>query len=492
MEAEIKQALVTIVGEADFSDAPEALAAYGSGTGTDAQGKPAMVVKPHNTQQIKALVDLAKAKGLSLTPVSSQGPRLKEGALPAVGSVMVDLSELTAIAHMDRRNKVAIVEPGVTFAQLKAQTEKAGLKVLMPLLPKAGKSVLASYLDREPILIPKYHWDMTDPLLCTELVFGTGDIFRTGSAAGPGSLEQQWATGAAQKNPMGPAQTDLVRLVQGSQGTMGIAAWASVKLEVLPSLRRCYFIPSEDINKLADFSYKALRQKLADEFLILNNMALAAALGDGPEEIKALATKQAPFTLIYCVAGYEYFPEDRVAYQEQDIAGIAQQCGLVIQQETAGANGKHMLEVLDNPSPEPYWKTRPAGGFRDVFFLTTLDRAAEFTDIMRETAGRHGYPQEELAVYIQPIRQGCACHLEFSLFYDPSTKKETKRIDALVADASKTLSEAGAFFSRPYGPGVEAAYSRCPDTVAALRTMKGILDPGGVLNRGKLCFTEEV
>ncbi len=223
MEAEIKQALVTIVGESDFFDAPEALVAYGSGTGTTAQGKPAMVAKPRNTQQIKALVDLARAKGLNLTPVSSQGPRLKEGALPAVGSVMVDLSDLTATLHMDRRNKVAIVEPGVTFVQLKAQTEKAGLKVLMPLLPKAGKSVLASYLDREPILTPKYHWDMTDPLLCTELVFGTGDIFRTGSAAGPGSLEQQWATGAAQKNPMGPAQTDLVRLVQGSQGTMGIA-----------------------------------------------------------------------------------------------------------------------------------------------------------------------------------------------------------------------------------------------------------------------------
>ncbi len=265
-----------------------------------------------------------------------------------------------------------------------------------------------------------------------------------------------------------------------------------MKLEVLPSLRRCYFIPSDSINKLADFSYKTLRRKLADEFLILNNMALAAALGDGPEEIKALAAKQSPFTLIYCVAGYEYFPEDRVAYQEHDIAGIAQQCGLVIQQEISGANGKHMLEVLDNPSPEPYWKTRPRGGFRDIFFLTTLDRSAEFTDIMRETAGRHGYPQEELAVYIQPVRQRCACHLEFSLFYDASTKKETKRIDALVADASKTLSEAGAFFSRPYGPGVEAAYSRCPDTVAALRTMKGILDPGGVLNRGKLCFTEEV
>ncbi len=70
-------------------------------------------------------------------------------------------------------------------------------------------------------MIPKYHWDTTDPMLCTEIVFGTGDIFRTGSAAGPGSLKEQWAHGGAQKNPMGPAQTDFARIVQGSQGPWG-------------------------------------------------------------------------------------------------------------------------------------------------------------------------------------------------------------------------------------------------------------------------------
>ena len=96
------------------------------------------------------------------------------------------------IVRSDRRNKVALIEPGITFQELIDEADKMGLKVLMPLLPRAGKSVIGSYLEREPIQIPKYHWDMTDPLLCTELVFGTGDLFRTGSAAGPGSLEQQW------------------------------------------------------------------------------------------------------------------------------------------------------------------------------------------------------------------------------------------------------------------------------------------------------------
>ena len=54
--------------------------------------------------------------------------------------------------------------------------------------------------------------------------------------------------------------------------------------------------------------------------------------------------------------------------------------------------------------------------------------------------------------------------------------------------ASKALSDAGAFFSRPYGPWSDIAYAKCPDTVAALKKVKGILDPKGVMNPAKLCF----
>jgi len=55
--------------------------------------------------------------------------------------------------------------------------------------------------------MPKYHWDIADPLACTEVVFGTGELFRTGAAAGSGSIQEQWAAGGAQKEA-----ADLPRL----------------------------------------------------------------------------------------------------------------------------------------------------------------------------------------------------------------------------------------------------------------------------------------
>ncbi|MBC7231592.1 MAG: FAD-binding oxidoreductase [Actinobacteria bacterium] len=485
---EIKQKLASIVGADDVSEDEAALSAYRSGGAVEG-GKPLLLVRPSSTAEVRSLVRLAREEGLNLVLSSSAPPRLRGDSVPEGEGIVVDMSGMDRIVRLGRRNKVALIEPGVTFERLIPAADAAGLKVLMPLRPKAGKSVLASALEREPILIPKYHWDMTDPMLCTELIFGTGDLFRTGSAAGPGSLEQQWAAGGAQKNPMGPAQTDFVRVVQGAQGTMAAVTWCTLKLEVKPSIHRIWFVPEAKLSRLSEFTYRSLRPKLADEWLILNAYALAAlTCGEAGEAVDELAERQAPWTLIYGVSGYEYLPEERVAYQERDLARHAQAAGVVPVPEVPGCSWRRMEAILSSPSPEPYYKTGPRGDFLDLFFLTTLDRVPAFTEVMREEAERFSYPPERLGAYIQPIQQGRNVHVEFTLYFRPA---ERERALELFSSASAALASAGAFFSRPYGPWASLAYARCPDTVAALRKVKGILDPDHVLNRGKLCFKME-
>jgi len=478
-----------IVGDAGVSTDRDILAGYRE-AGVTRGAVPGLIVRPTDTSQVRAIVELAKGKGINLVASSSGPPRFRGDTVPSGEGIIVDMSAMDRIVRVDRRNKVALIEPGVRFSGLIEAAEQEGLRVLTPLMPRTGKSVLASYLEREPILIPKYHWDMTDPLLCTELVFGTGDLFRTGSAAGPGSLEKQWATGGAQKNPMGPAQTDFAKIVQGSQGTMALVTWATIKLEVKPRVHRMYLVGEEKLSRLVEFSYRVLRPKLADEFFILNSRALATMLATDPEEISRISERQAPYTLAYGVSGYEYFPEKRVAYQERDIGAIAQKAGVVPAREVPGVSGGELAEIIGGPSPEPYYKTRPKGAFLDLFFLTTLDRVAPFISTVKEVASRHGYPASGIGIYIQPIQHGRSCHLEFNLYYDPGDEKETEKVRGLFIDASDAVSEIGAFFSRPYGPWADLAYAKCPDTVEVLKKTKRMLDPEGILNRGKLCFEE--
>jgi FAD/FMN-containing dehydrogenase len=290
---------------------------------------------------------------------------------------------------------------------------------------------------------------------------------------------------------MGPAQTDFVRVVQGSQGTMAAVTWCTLKLEVKPSIHRIWFVPDTSLARISDFTYRAMRPKLADEWLILNARALASVIAEDPAKVDELASAQAPWTVVYGVSGYEYLPEERVAWQEHDLAAHAPAAGVEPRRGVAGCSGKRMEEILSAPSREPYYKAAPKGAFLDIFFLTTLDKVPSFLSVMEAEAEKLSYPASEIGVYIQPIQQGRNVHLEFTLYYDPADQADETRAKALFDYASRALCEAGAFFSRPYGPWAELAYARCPDTVSALRKIKEMLDPDGVLNRGKLCFAKE-
>jgi FAD/FMN-containing dehydrogenase len=493
LSPDLKERLTEVVGSDGLSDAPERLGEFEADLSGWGRGEPLCVVRPRSARQVQSVVDLANLMGINLVPVSSGPPHHRGDTVPRGDAVIMDLSAMDEVVRVDRRNKVALVEPGVTFGRLQEEVREVGLKVLMPLLPRSNKSVIGSYLEREPILIPKYHWDMTDPLLCTEVVFGSGDLFRTGSAAGPGNLRQQWAAGLAQKNPMGPAQTDFARILQGSQGSMGVVTWATVKLEVLPRIHRFFFVPERRLDKLVELTYRAMRPRLGDEFFILNGVSLAAAVGSSRQEAEGLADRNASFILVYAVAGYEAAAEKRADFQQHDLRLHAQACGVEARPEVPGLNGARARELFCGPCRGTYWKERLAGGWQDLFFLTTLDRCCSFVRLVEEKAKERSFPPERLGIYVQPIQQGRSCHLEFTFFYDPGDGEEASRVAALMDEAARACSEAGAFFSRPYGPWAELAYARCPDSVAALRKVKKILDPAGVMNRGRLCFgdTEE-
>lgn len=483
-----KEELVAIVGDANVSDTPEALEAYSGDESFVRQMKPQFVARPQNVDEVQQIVKWANRTGTPLIPVSSGPPHFRGDTVPSLGGVVVDLSRMKRIIRINRRNRVAMVEPGVAFAELQSELKKEGLRLPMPLCPRSSKSVIGSCLEREPTTIPKYQWDISDPLLCTEVVFGTGDLFRTGEAAGPGSLEDQWASGQAQTNPMGPFQVDFFRLIQGAQGTMGIITWATVKCELLPQIQKPFLVASQKLEDLLDFTYRLLWARLGDELLILNNFNLAAILGKDPAEIKALRDNLPPWVLIVCVAGYERLPQERVEYQEKDVMDTAQRFGVTPVTAIDGVQGDDILKALSTVSAEPYWKLRYKGGCHDIFFLTTLEKTPEFITVMYRMADAAGHPGTDIGIYLQPQIQGRACHCEFNLSCDPGSPKEVEKVRKLFFDASKELMGVGGFFSRPYGPWAEMVYSRDGQSAMALRKVKGIFDPNNVMNPGKLCF----
>lgn len=484
-----KETLIGLVGKGNVYDDPETMEAYSRDQSFALQMTPSFVVEPGNVREVQEIVKWANQTRTPLVPVSSGAPRFHGDTVPSSAeAVIVSLSQMNQIIRIDRRNRMALIEPGVTYRQLQPELAREGLRLSTPLLPRMNKSVVASLLERQPTLVPRYQWAILDPLRCLEVVWGDGEVFTTGEAGSPGSLEKEWEMKFAQVTPMGPAQADFYKLVSAAQGSMGIVTWASIKCEVLPELHKLFFVPSQGLDDLIDVAYRLLRFRFGDELLLLNASNMASILGDGVDHIRALAEILPPWVLIVGVAGRDILPRERVEFQEKDITDIVQQFGLQLLPAIPGAEVGDMLEVVLNPSKEPYWKLAYKGGCQDIFFLTTLDKTPDFVKTMYAAAEAHGYPTADIGAYIQPVHQGVNCHCEFNLPFNRRDPRELTLIQELFTRASEELIAQGAFFSRPYGLWANLAFSQDAQTTTVLKKMKGIFDPNNVMNPGKLCF----
>ncbi len=485
-----EEKLVKIVGAGNVSHEQATLNEYSKDMSFVNTVKPEYVVKPRNTGDVEKIVHFMNETLTPLVPVSSGPPHFRGDTVPSIrGAVIVDLSGMKKIIRVDRLNRVAMCEPGVTFDELIPAVEKEGLRLNMPLLPRKSKSVIGSMLEREPVIMPKYHWDIADPLACVEVVFGTGDMFRTGAAAGPGTIEEQWAAGGSQKEAAGPGQVSWYRVIQGAQGTMGIVTWASLRCELLPSVEEPFLVGSSQLDKLFELIHWLVRLRLVNECFVVNNSNLAAIMAKKwPDDYQDLKDTLPPWVLFFNIAGYEYLPEERVSYQIKDMLDITQRVSLEPVEAIGRVSANEILKVVHQPSKEPYWKLGYQGACHDIFFVTTYNKLPELIRVMYDAADEAGYPASDMGVYLQPIVQGTNCHCEFNLFYDPENPSQSARVRELATSTVKNLMAKGAFFSRPYGESTSIIVNSDAATVTALKKVKSILDPNNVMNPGKLCF----
>jgi FAD/FMN-containing dehydrogenase len=482
-------ALEKIVGKGNVFDDEATLAEYSVNNSFVTDVRPRCVVKAGSTEDVVAIVKWANETATPLVPVSSGPPHFHADTVPRTGgAVILDMSGMKKIYWTDKRNRTCIVEPGVTFGELQKELQKNGLCAFTPLGVRASKSVLTSALEREPYTMPAYHWDSVDPFLCGEIVYGTGEVLRTGEAATPGTLEEKRKIGNTLSSNITTTQMDEDRLVSGAQGTMGIVTFMSLKCRDASEFATTFMIPSASLKPLVELSLQLLRIREGDHLFILNALNLAAMLAKTPEEIEALRATLPPWVLVVSAEAYGELPADRVDWLERDIAEMAFRTGgLDVVTPIPGASGDVLSKILDTPTDD-YFKERYRGGFSDVFFLSVMTKAEEFVDTMTDMAMAKGFSPEDIGIYIQPIVQGSGAHIEFDLYYDPADAPTVDKVKWLSTEGTFELANKGAFFSRPYGYWSTVAYGRAPLTADLQRKLKDIYDPNGVLNPGQLCF----
>lgn len=444
--------------------------------------EPLAVVYPTTSEQVQSIVKLANEHKVALVARSSDGNVSMNGSsLPAAGTqcVAVNLSRMNKIMHIDVKNQTALIEAGVTYGQFNEALKPHGLYIEHPLLPRAEKSIVASLLDREPVMTPKHLWDVPDPLCCVEMVMGNGTLFRSGSAAGPGTIEEMIESGVGFSQAQGPVWLDLGRVITGAQGTLSVVTWVSVKVRPIGSVSTPAFVQSDDVNVLTDFASQMIRRRLGEETLILNRKGLAQVMAVD----YAVTAKMPKWTLVSTVRGFRFFPERYMNNQLADMEEIAKDYGLEILRELRGIPNDKVYAALQNTSePGAYWKQRYGNEIFDLFTLSTMDKLGSFAALAEVTVTRCGLNSDDLCVYAQPSQMGRNCHIEFIIGADAETADNVEKI------LGTALLDNKAFFSRPYGKLTQAVFDRAPDHTAYLPHIKLFFDENLILNPGRLVY----
>jgi len=172
---------------------------------------PLAVVRPRSTEEVAETARFASRHSLAIVPRGS-GTGLSGGVTPVGGGLVVSFSEMNQVLHVDERDHVAVVQPGVTLNELEAVLSTTSLRY--PVYPGEMSGSLGGNVNTNAGGMRAVRHGVTrQHVLGLELVLIDGTVLRTG--------------GSVVKSSSG---YDLTQLIVGSEGTLAMVTEVTLKL----------------------------------------------------------------------------------------------------------------------------------------------------------------------------------------------------------------------------------------------------------------------
>jgi glycolate oxidase len=194
---------------------------------------PQAVVRPATTEQVSRVLRLANEAGIPVT-ARGNGTGLSGACIPSRGGILLSFERMNRVLEIDTENHVAVVEPGVTLAELDEATREQGL--IYPIFPGESSATLGGNVATNAGGMRAVKYGVTrHHVLGLEAVLADGQIIQTG-----GKLVKV-STGY-----------DLTQLIIGSEGTLALVTRIILKLLPRPQHRSTLLIAFESVDKVTD------------------------------------------------------------------------------------------------------------------------------------------------------------------------------------------------------------------------------------------------
>jgi glycolate oxidase len=448
-------------------DDPERMESYAHDevAGAEYAHMPEVVVKPDGAGEIATILRLANRERIPVTPRGA-GSGLSCGAVPVYGGILLSLERMSRILEIDTQNMVAVVEPGVVTNEVNEAVRALGLFYAgYPMSLEScfvGGNVAENAGGGRAIkygVTGRY-------VLGLEVVLPTGEIVELG--------------GKRVKDVTG---YDLIHLLVGSEGTLGIFTQITLRLLPLPAARAVLLVPFPNVATAIAAVPRVMTQGhlLPASVEFMDRLSVQTAydfVGESPPQPGIGAM------LLIEVDGYD---REQV---EREMETVAELC------LEAGA-----LDVYVGNTPDTerrMWRPRQnlAEAFKAVCPVQSLEDIvvplAQIPDLM---------PELERLSARYDVLIPCYGHAgDGNLHATPVKRPETPlatwqaNLPALLEELYQVVARLGGTISGEHGVGSKRAeylpLVMDPSLIALQRRIKAAFDPLGILNPGKVVLME--
>lgn len=430
---------------------------------TDWTGKycaqPGVVLRPASTHQVSQIMTLANAQRQSITPVSGHTGLV--GGTYAPGGVMVSLDRMNTIHDINATTRTAVVDAGVVLSSLHDATDAEGL--IFPLTFGArGSAMIGGVMSTNAGGSNVLRYGNTrDLVLGLEAVLADGRVVDLMSSL--------------HKDNSG---LNLRQLLIGSEGTLGIITKAVLKLAPKPITYATAMVavPRLDdaltlLNRVQDATGGAVE---AFEYMPRHYIDVHMARVDGARE---------PFDVPYDVnimIEVATTTDTDITDALQTIMADMMNSGAVLDAVVAQneTQRRAMWDRREAAAELTFWR-KP---IVDTDVALPLDLVGSFLEqanakVVEADSGAEPF-------YIAHLGDG---NVHYGVYPSSDDAALKDKIVEIIEDVVESL---GGSFSAEHGVGLSKLNTmrRRKDPVALdmMRKIKGVLDPNGILNPGKL------
>lgn len=442
---------------------------YGEDTTEETPRMPSFVVWPLTTAEIAAITSAASETKMDLT-VRVAGTNVGGLSIPPKNGVVLDLSRMNKILEIQETEMYALVEPGVTWQQLRDRLDEGNipLRVGYPLSPPES-SVMANCLLDGLGGMSLLHGSMADWIGGMEVVLPDGTIARIGAPA----LGDIWFG----RSPL-PGLADLFL---NWQSMSGIVTKLAIQLWPKPPLSQRFFVLFYKRNG----AFAAMRQ--------LASMGIADDVGGlswttgkmlyGVEKPLSKGEDDPDFFLYLEITAHD--PRE-ITIKTELLAKILKSLEVQgfeyeepFQVETLIQLNPDFRKLTDFPTRLDFLLDTPGGGLSWVGTYGPMSRFEAFADRALALMERYEIPP---TVVSRPMKGGHFGVLRFISVFDKSSAQERTKIREMNTLIAKAAYELGFFVYKTPPWAVELAKPHLdPGYIKLFNKVRKVLDPQGIM-----------